>query len=234
MKKNNPIIFIIIVLRTLVAFGNKNNSIPYQKVARKIPDNFQTQYTSKYYNYEERDSTWLLEFKTWLIQKIISFFTFIKYDQGLYHLKVTCYFLIIGIAFYIILKTLFNKEGTWVFKKNIAKPTQSYQEDVAIIEVSNFELLIKKALTEHNYRLSVKFLYLWTLQKLAQKKTIELSNLKTNLDYQLELEDSLFYENFQQLSYYYTYVWYGEFKIDEASYQKISIQYKQFLKEITA
>ncbi len=227
-------LFVILVICAKSAFAAKDTIQQIEKVPRQLPDNFKENYQGKDYLYEKQDPTWLLKFKMWLAQKLISFFSYINYDQGFFHLKISFYILICGLALYIIARMLFYQEGRWIFKTGNRDGNITYQDDVETIEVSNFELMIQKALKEENYRLSVKFYYLWSLQKLAKKEIIELSNIKTNIDYQLELEGTNFYDQFHQVSYYYTYVWYGEFSIDKESFNKIASKYQQFLKEIAS
>lgn len=232
--KIKPFLFACFLLITAPLFA-LNDSIPkMEKIARVIPKNFKENYLGKEYVYQKQDPSWLLEFKMWLAQKLLSFFSYINYDKGFYHLKILFYVLITLLAIYIIARMIFYKEGTWIFKQKRDNNTLVYKDDIETIEVSNFELLIEKALSENNYRLAVRFFYLWTLQKLAKKEVIELSNIKTNADYQLELEGTPLYDSFHQLSYYYTYVWYGEFTIDQLSFDTIANNYQQFLKEIAS
>lgn len=229
VKKTQSILVVLLFFITSVnAYKNT------EKKARQFPENYKNNYQSKDYIYEKQEPSWLLEFKMWLAQKIQSFFSYIHYDKGFYHLKLLFYVLIASLAIYIIARIVFYKEGNWIFKKGNSKETLTYQDDVETIEVSNFEAMIQKALKKENYRLAVKFFYLWTLQKLAKKEVIELSNLKTNIDYQQELEGNKLFNNFRKVSYYYTYVWYGEFAIDKAAFDKIANTYQQFLKEIAA
>lgn len=228
--KTRFVIVFLLVLQSM--FGSNNTLASVEKVSRQIPENYKENYTDKEYIYEKNDPSWLVEFKIWLVQKLMSFFKYINYNQGFHHLKILFYVLIATVAIYVIAKILFYKEGTWIFKKKHTDSSITYQDDVETIEISNFELMVEKALQKDDYRLAVKFFYLWSLQKLAKKEVIELSNLKTNIDYQLELEETSFYKQFQNISYYYTYVWYGEFDIDKDSFDKIAVKYEQFLKEI--
>ena len=126
----------------------------------------------------------------------------------------------------------FYKEGAWIFRKSKSQNNLTYQNEVEIIEMANFEELIKKATQLEDYRLAVKYGYFWVLQKFAEKEIIELSNLKTNADYQLETEDTPYQQPFKSISYYYNYIWYGEFIIDKTAYDKVEAIYKELLNNI--
>jgi len=69
------------------------------------------------------------------------------------------------------------------------------------------------------------------LKKLDQFDVINYDAQKTTFDYQIEVEGSQYAAGFSKATYYYTYIWYGEFIIDEAVYQKTSYVYDELLKQ---
>ena len=84
----------------------------------------------------------------------------------------------------------------------------------------NFETLIEDALKEKNYRLATRYLYLKSLKLLTNKDIIEWHYDKTNSEYLNEIKNENTKSVFKRISYIYDYVWYGEFPIDEAVYNK--------------
>lgn len=225
---NKPINLILLMFVSVVKATNDS----IVKVSRKIPENYKEAYTSSDYNYQEQEPSFWLEFKLWLAQLIYNLYK--KLGLGgtsIYYTKLVFYTLIIIGAIYIIARMIFYKEGTWLFRKK-QNNNLTYQNEVEEIESANFDILVKEALAQTNYRLAVKYYYLWVLQKLSEKEIIELSNLKTNADYQLETEDTSYNTHFKSVSYYYNYIWYGEFVIDQEAYQKIEISYQQLLKDL--
>ena len=230
IAKNLKNIFAIAMLLLCNILLAANDTI--QKAQRAIPENFKEAYTSKDYVYNS-DPTFIESFKLWLNQLIYSFFkNFGITNKGIYYTKLGFYFLIASAAIYIIARMFFYKEGAWIFRKSKSQNNLTYQNEVEIIEMANFEELIKKATQQEDYRLAVKYGYFWVLQKFAEKEIIELSNLKTNADYQLETEDTPYQQAFKSISYYYNYIWYGEFIIDKTAYDKVEAIYKELLNNI--
>ena len=98
------------------------------------------------------------------------------------------------------------------------------------IEQVDFDKLIKQALKDNNYRLATRYMYLKSLKVLANKKTIDWHYDKTNTDYLNEIKDSKVKALFKRISYIYDYVWYGEFPIDEESFNKNTNDFNQLIK----
>lgn len=203
------------------------------KVNRSIPKNYKENYTGKEYNYTEQDPTFLEKFKLWLSEMLYNLLKDYKINNNsIYYLKMSFYFFVIIVAVYVIAKMFFYKEGNWFFRKKQENNNLTYQNEVEIIETANFELLIKKATQQEDYRLAVKYGYFWILQKLSEKEIIELSNLKTNADYQLEIHNTNYSQQFKIVSYYYNYIWYGKFAIDKIAYQKVENIYSELLNNL--
>lgn len=127
-----------------------------------------------------------------------------------------------------ILYKLFLTEGVFRKKSPTAKSaTPDVQEEVITAE-SDFEILIKQAVQTGNYRLAVRYQYLQTLHKLADKKLIEMAADKTNYQYVREIANQNYQNVFAALTLNYEYVWYGEFDIEENIYKNMSTDFLQF------
>lgn len=126
-------------------------------------------------------------------------------------------------AFFVlfILYRLFLTEG--VFKRGSKKagPVLQEAEEEIISGETDFDNLVNQALQNNDYRLAVRYQYLKTLHKLADKNCIELARDKTNFQYVQEIADPDLKNDFASLTLNYEYVWYGEFRIDKSIYQKI-------------
>lgn len=135
---------------------------------------------------------------------------------------------IIGFVIYLIVKVIINKEGQWVFGKNKKKITIS--EMVAEnIHTIDFKEIVKKSKQDKDYRLTIRYYYLWLLKSLSDKEIIEWDIEKTNSDYLYEIKSEKLKDNFKYLSYIYDYSWYGEFDINENDFSKAEVA---FLKAI--
>lgn len=128
-------------------------------------------------------------------------------------------FAVIGLAIYMIVRALLNKEGMWIFGKSRKDITM---QDVTAEDLQHidFEEMIKKAAAEGNYRLSIRYYYLWLLKRLAARDIIDWHPDKTNSDYLYEINNEALRKKFEYLSYVYDYSWYGEFPVDETAYNK--------------
>ncbi|WP_340154808.1 hypothetical protein [uncultured Winogradskyella sp.] len=133
------------------------------------------------------------------------------------------------IVLYLLIKFLLENPVSSVFKTETAAIEGfSYVEEN--IEQIDFENLISKALKEQNYRLATRYLYLKSLKSLANKQVIEWHYEKTNSDYLNEIKDCQLKTLFKRVSYIYDYVWYGEFPIDEESFNKNKADFNQLIK----
>lgn len=134
--------------------------------------------------------------------------------------RVTLWSLAIVFILFILYK-LFLAEGVFKRESKAARQQIPEVEEEVISSESDFDTLINQALQAGNYRQAVRYQYLKTLHKLADKKLIELARDKTNFQYVREIGIPAFQNDFAALTLNYEYVWYGEFMIDRGIYQKI-------------
>ena len=136
-----------------------------------------------------------------------------------------------GFIILIILKTFLGTEiGFWNFKNNSKKISEKLvfeDEDIHEVDLNG---LLKNAIDKKEYRLSIRYYYLSVLKRLSSKKMIKYHIEKTNSEYLFEIENIATRKEFSYLSYVYTYVWYGEFPVDETTFKVIESKYKSFLK----
>ena len=132
---------------------------------------------------------------------------------------------------YLIVKAIINKEGGWIFGKSSKKKIKIAEFQEEDIHNIDFKTIIEKSKSANNYRLSIRYYYLWLLKRMSDSHIIEWDIEKTNSDYLYEIQRNSLKEEFQYLSYIYDYSWYGEFTIDEALFQKAE---KAFIKTINS
>lgn len=142
-------------------------------------------------------------------------------------------FLLGLIVVFIILKAFLGSEtGFWNFKKSSKKITEKLIYEEEDINETDFDTLLHKAIADKDYRLATRYYYLSLLKKLANKKHIAYHKDKTNSEYLFEIENKEMRSQFSYVSYIYSYVWYGEFPVDEAKFATIQNNYQSFLKTI--
>ena len=195
-------------------------------------DGFKDNYSGSDFNYSINDTGGinliqrvLRKFFNWLGDIFGFDIDWIDYQT----LEYIVYGLLGVIVLYLLIKFLLENPVSSVFKTETAAIEGfSYVEEN--IEQIDFENLISKALKEQNYRLATRYLYLKSLKSLANKQVIEWHYEKTNSDYLNEIKDSQLKTLFKRVSYIYDYVWYGEFPIDEESFNKNKDDFNQLIK----
>jgi len=198
---------------------------------------FKEHYTSNHFIYEydtkaETLSLWS-RFLIWIASKIVSFFDSntqaTNFVSGFFK---TLYIIIILLVIYFIVKTLVNKEGSWIFGRKSDKLNINTSEVEQHLMKTDFDDLIANAVKKQNYRLAVRYYYLKTLKLLSEKEIINWEYEKTNQDYYYEIKNKKVKESFSYISYIYNYSWYGEFELDESGYQEASRSFNQLFKTI--
>ncbi|RXM51871.1 MULTISPECIES: DUF4129 domain-containing protein [unclassified Chryseobacterium] len=136
--------------------------------------------------------------------------------------------ILVGFLLYIIIKYILGKDGNFIFGKKNKKMNLNVEELHENIHEINFPESIAKFEHAGDYRSAVRYQFLFILKKLSDKKLINWNPEKTNKDYVAELRAVHLKNEFFDLSYIFDYVWYGEFNIDEQSYQKFKNQFQAF------
>jgi len=192
---------------------------------------FQEKYTSDVYNYEGKENPvpgWIENFFNWLfgdgnVNK--TFTAYMWFERILYTL------VILGVIF-IIVKLVMNKEGRWIFGKRSDTYFLNNEMDSADLHQTNFDQLIADAINQKNYRLAIRYYYLYLLQKLADNELIGYHAEKTNADYRNELKNASIISDFTYVSYLYNYIWYGEFEVGQPEFVQAEQAFHQLFKQV--
>ncbi len=107
-----------------------------------------------------------------------------------------------------------------------------YSESAENIHEINFDAEIENAVRNRDYRLAVRLSYLKCLKRLSDSGLIAWQIDKTNSDYISELINSGKQDKFKLLTRQFEYIWYGEFKIDQATFYEIQNQFGEFNREL--
>lgn len=99
-------------------------------------------------------------------------------------------------------------------------------EEEDIIRHRNIKELIEQAVLSENYRLAVRYHFLYILRQLAEKGYIIYNSSKTDEDYLAEISEKEHKRHFKNLSRIYDFIWYGHFEPEKEIYLKIK---KEFL-----
>jgi len=138
--------------------------------------------------------------------------------------KYVVWALALGLVVFIIIKLT----GTNIFSRKSTEIEIPYSESLENIHEITFDEEIEKALSNRNYRLAVRLLYLRTLKQLSDAQLISWQLEKTNSAYLNELQDQAQKQSFGILTRQFEYVWYGDFPVDGQSYQNINTLFHDF------
>lgn len=135
---------------------------------------------------------------------------------------------ILLVVVYFIVRAILNNESMWIFGRQRKK---IYAEDVIEqnIHEMDFSKLVNDTKATGDYRLAVRYYYLWVLKRMSLREIIDWHWQKTNSDYLYEIADKNIRKDFEYLSYLYDYSWYGEFPLDEAAFIKAEKAFQKTL-----
>ena len=202
---------------------------------------FETTFKEKYQDddfiYEQKvsEANWWERFKEWLADFFRRLFNFSNDTVSMQFVEIlikAVAILLLVFVIYLIVKSIMNGEGQWIFGKSSDKKVINYEEIEKNIHLVDFEKLIKDTLKSGEMRLSIRYYYLWLLKKMAEKSLIEWDVEKTNTDYLYEIKNLEFRTQFEYVSYLYDYIWYGEFELDEVTFQKAKAAFEKTIQSL--
>jgi len=238
------LIFLYSVLLTTSLFGRQDSTatVNYNTApltVREIQeDDLQAYRNDPDFDYEvtKRDQTWWDDFKTWFYNLITQFFEWlfgVEKAAGFLQVffQILPYVLLL-ILLFILIKFFLNVNANALkqAKKNEALVALSEEEHIIMNE--DIQQLIQQALQDKNYRLAIRYYYLYILQLMTDKKIISWELQKTNYDYLNEIEVQELKRPFSTITRWYDYIWYGNFDIDETKYKKAETDFESLQKTL--
>lgn len=141
-----------------------------------------------------------------------------------------CGIVIIAVV-YLLIRVIMKKEGKWFFSKKDRKINPEVNPLEENIHEIDFEKTILKYEKQQEYRMAIRYQFLWYLKSLSDQEKIDWHPKKTNSDYLNELNGEN-RKNFEKAVYIFDHIWYGEFPIDEMKYHNL-LPFFQSLKSTT-
>lgn len=218
---------------------NDSLSIDTSTVKQRTFDDLKTLYAGEDYIYERtvENSGWWTRFKQWLNDWFKDIFNLKNQGQASNATNIALKIagiIIFLLVIYFIFRAVMNNEGTWVFGKSSDKSIIPVTDIENNIHVTDFKSLIASAEKENNYRLAIRYYYLWLLKTLTNAEIIDYDPEKTNSDYQNEITSTTLKKTFSYTSYLYNYIWYGEFNVNKTQFSKAQDAFKGLLKDLKA
>ncbi len=204
---------------------------------KNFKKNFKENYKDSEFIYEEKTkekNAWD-RFKEWLSGIVQNLFGFTNNEASMKFIVLLFKFLailVVGFVVYLIVKAILNKEGKWIFGKNSDKKIINYSDIEKNLQLVDFENLIKKTMLSGEKRLTIRYYYLWLLKKMSANEIIVWDLEKTNSDYLYEIKNQSTKDEFAYLSYLYNYIWYGEFELDQETFNKAKTAFEKAIKSL--
>ncbi len=173
---------------------------------------------------EEPETLWD-RIKMWILQQFLKLFS----NQGA--APYIRWGLILFFVIFLIIKILkTNLHSIFIGGRQAKKiDCNIINEDITKLDLN---ALIEDACLKRDFRLATRYLYLKLLKTLSDAEIIHWKLNKTNLDYLKEVGKTKHKEFFTQLTSTYEFIWYGNFSVSEASFQKINGEFTEFHNKI--
>lgn len=142
-------------------------------------------------------------------------------------IRIIRYVFIIAIIS-VIIYLLFKNNVRALFYGKSASLSSDFTETLEEIREMDFAKRIAEEVSNRNFRKAVRLYFLKILKELNQENLISWKQDKTNADYQKELRKTPYDKQFGELSRLYEYIWYGDFKLDEADFLEVIQKFNQF------
>lgn len=173
---------------------------------------------------------WWISFKNWLSNVFIRIFEWlfgIEKAAGAFNtfLQILPYVLLI-ILLFILVKFFLSVNARAIIHAKKNQSIVALSEEEHIIKNEDIQQLISSALAQKDYRLAVRYNYLYMLQLMSEKELITWELQKTNEDYTQELQKRELVQPFATCTRLYNYFWYGEFPIDQSKYEKAETSFR--------
>nr|WP_299383610.1 DUF4129 domain-containing protein [Allomuricauda sp.] len=222
-------------LGLLFWFGNQlwaqNDTLVQYDDSRVVPLEISQEDIQRYleddqfdYVIVKQDNNWWEDFKNWLYNLLLQLFEWLfgveeAVGTMAAFLNILPYVLL-GILLFLIIRFFVKSKTRSLIYSQRNPNIVTLSEEERIIKTEDIQKLIKNALADKNYRLAIRYYYLFILKLLSEKELIDWQLQKTNDDYMDELSNSVLKKPFGRATLLYDYIWYGEFYIDQDRYYK--------------
>lgn len=134
--------------------------------------------------------------------------------------------IIIGVIIYSIMRG----ENFFKKKKKIPKSTTFDLEEVETnLAVSDLDKFITQAENQGNYPLAIRLHYLAIIKELSRKKIIRYKKNKTNNVYVMKVNTTSFGTVFQQATYTFERIWFGQNSFTLTDYQRVKSDFQRWV-----
>jgi hypothetical protein len=237
------VIFLMLMLSFTFLACEESFAVPNSESAISEPLSLGETYIDEYlanpdYNYQELNDgeNWLEKLKRKVKQVVMKFLSWLLGDgrfetvaevifQALPYIAIV---VLSGLLIWLVSKYEMYPNGD----KKLALVQVSISDDEAIMERSDIQLLIDRAVAKGDFRSAVRYSYLQILKKMKEQSLIDWKIQKTNHEYVSELPEGGLKAGFAQVTRVYDYIWYGGFELDRSGFDAVRRSFNQVEKEL--
>ncbi|WP_020606284.1 DUF4129 domain-containing protein [Spirosoma spitsbergense] len=161
-------------------------------------------------------------FFSWLFGKLGQFLRSKAYENVWQYVILAA---VAGFAIYLLARA---EVLGFLFPKKAQATGMDYENLAEDIQEIDFNAAIDEAIAVRNFRLTVRLLYLQTLKQLTNAGHIGYKPDKTNRQYVQELANTALQADFEKLTRWFEFVWYGDFPVDDSQFTTIRNEFRQF------
>lgn len=236
---------ILLMFLTAFSFSADNDSLAMKRADNKIVQEITIDRSKleefqqdKDYQYKPRDieKNFLEKVSDWISEKWYQFMEWIfgkKQGSELLDFFIEYFpYLLLFIGILIIIRLLYRYD---VFKSSSDKqrpPRVQLSDDEQVVKSDNISEHVNDVIEKKAFRLAIRYMFLNTLRQLDLMGHIDYVKNKTNDDYAHEIRNDQLREDFQVLVYYYDFIWYGQYPIDEPFFRELQAKFHGFLEQM--
>ena len=178
------------------------------------------------YNYNEdvKELSLLQRFRLWLMNKLGEWLDVNLVQTVLKVLSI--------LAIIVVILLLVNQITEGQLRNALTRRRNRTLLDLRyngkVVPSNQLDQLIEQTILEKKFGLAVRYLYQKALVLLRDEELIRWKQDKTNHEYLYELGDHPAASHFDRLTYFYEYVDYGDFAIDEYRFLQIKRVFDEF------
>lgn len=188
---------------------------------RSFANGLDQKYKGKDFDYDVRDGesrNMLDRFFIWAMDRLKNIFG-IELPPGTERILTIVFYVLMGLlALYLLIRFITGEHASAIFGKK-ATSFDTFNLSEEHIDNLDLDALLENAVAQRNYRSAIRYQYLKVLRNLSQKQIIAWQYEKTNQDYEKEIKVPKVKQLFQEVSYLYDHIWYGQQDIDEQKYR---------------
>lgn len=232
------LVFILLLFYLLPGLRQEKDSTAFQSETQElVPLDFDEEKLQKLkedpafdYSEREKEENWWTRFKRYVSIQWSKFLDRLFGDiqtSGFWaNLLELLPYVILLLSITLLLFLFISLNPATSFLSPAVKGQVKLNEEEDIIRYGNIKGLIEQAVMNEDYRLAVRYHFLYILQQLAEKGHIIYNSAKTDEDYLDEISGTAYKRLFKKLSRIYDFIWYGQFEPEKEIYLKIK---KEFL-----